>query len=167
MIWIVLVTWLGVFRHLHAGRFHLKLYQHAKHTKECQSRCDQQMAAPSCASSPPISCPRVFSRRCCIQWRIEMFGGRTHIGSMGWLGACSSPLHSTFKHAVPVNRTAARSAHESTADRQNGSWHILAENAKHNLANSCLGKWAFTECTSRQIYTDLLNDCSNFTIALK
>lgn len=122
---------------------------------------------PAALCPPLISCPRVFSRRCCIQWRIEMFGVCTHIGSMGWLGACSSPLHSTFKHAVPVNRTAAGSAHESTVDRQNGSWHILAGNAKHNLANSCLGKWAFTKCTSRQIYTDLLNDCSNFTIALK
>lgn len=47
----MLVAWLDVFRHAHAGRFHLKLYEHAQ--KKSLSRCDQQMAAPSCASSPP------------------------------------------------------------------------------------------------------------------
>ena len=65
----------------------------------------------------------------------------TQCRSLGWLGARSSPLLSTFKHAEPVNRGIPASAHGSTADQQNGSWHILAANAKHNLTNSCLGKW--------------------------
>lgn len=65
----------------------------------------------------------------------------TQCRSMGWLEARSSLLLSTFKHAEPVNCCIPGSAHESTADQQNHSWHILAVNAKHNLTNSYLGKW--------------------------
>lgn len=77
-----------------------------------------------------------------------------------------------FRHAEPVNRGIPGSAHESTADQQNHSWHILAVNAKHNLTNSRLGKW-MRRCqpspnTQVDKYTQtFLNDCSNFAIALK
>lgn len=96
----------------------------------------------------------------------------TQCRSLGWLGAWSFCCSPTFKHAEPVNHGIPRSAHESTADQQNHSWHMLAVNTKHNLTNSYLGKWmrkmpAVSEYTSRQIYTNPLNDCSNFAIALK
>lgn len=68
-------------------------------------------------------------------------GSLTQCRSLGWLGACSLPLLSTFIHTEPVNRGIPGSAHESTADQQNHSWHILAVNTKHNLTNSRLGKW--------------------------
>ena len=87
-------------------------------------------------------CPPLW--KCCVQLMdrdVSWLRSTTQCRSLGWLGAWSSPLLSTFKHAEPVNRGIPASAHRSTADQQNGSWHILAANAKHNLTNSCLGKW--------------------------